>query len=82
LCFLDKLAKCAAAKGKSGGIMSLDDVDYYRRRALEERQRAARADDPNAANAHQELARHYEGLVARAEMLPLKRGCVANDRAT
>jgi hypothetical protein len=63
--------------------MSLEVVDYYRRRALEERERAAKADDPDAANAHQELARHYEGLLARAEMLPLKRARVANrnDRA-
>jgi hypothetical protein len=58
--------------------MSLDDVEYYRRRALEERERAARAENAEAANAHQELARHYEGLVARAEMLPLARGEAAN----
>ena len=58
--------------------MSLDDVDYYRRRALEERERAAKAATSEAANAHQELARHYEGLVARAEMLPLTRGEAAN----
>jgi hypothetical protein len=47
--------------------MSLDDLEYYRRRALEERERAAKADSPEAANAHQELARHYEGILARAE---------------
>ena len=58
--------------------MSLDDVEYYRRRALEERERAASAENSEAANAHQELARHYEGLVARAEMLPLTRGEAAN----
>lgn len=58
--------------------MSLDDVEYYRRRAVEERGRAAKADSPEAANAHQELARHYEGLVARAELLPLKRTAAAN----
>lgn len=58
--------------------MSLENVEYYRRRALEERERAARADSSEAANAHQELARHYEGLIARAEMLPPSRGEVAN----
>lgn len=58
--------------------MSVDDVEYYRRRALEERERAAKADNAEAANAHQELARHYEGLVGRADMLPLKRAAAAN----
>ena len=58
--------------------MSLDDVEYYRRRALEERELAAKSDTPEAANAHQELARHYEGLVARSEMLPLTRAAPAN----
>lgn len=64
--------------------MSLDDVEYYRRRAVEERERAARADSAEAANAHHELARHYEGLIARAELLPLTRNPAANqneDRA-
>ena len=59
--------------------MSVDDVEYYRRRVLEERERAAKADSPEAANAHQELARHYEGLVARSEMLPLTRAIPANE---
>lgn len=58
--------------------MSLDDIEYYSRRALEERERAANADNPEAANAHQELARHYEGILARADILPLKRGNAAN----
>jgi hypothetical protein len=58
--------------------MSMDDVEYYRRRAIEERERAARADHPEAARAHQDLARHYEGIVAHADMLPLKRGGAAN----
>jgi hypothetical protein len=58
--------------------MSLDDVDYYRRRAVQERELAATADNAEAANAHQELARHYEGLVAREEMLPLNRKQAAN----
>lgn len=58
--------------------MSLDDVEYYRRRALEERERAAKTDNPEAAKAHLELAGHYDGLVARADMLPPKRDPAAN----
>jgi hypothetical protein len=60
----------------------LDDIDYYRRRALEERELAARSEHADAANVHQELARHYESLVARAEMLPLTRGAPANQNDT
>jgi hypothetical protein len=56
----------------------MDDVEYYRRRALEERERAAKSDNPDAARAHQDLAKHYEGIVARADLLPLKRGGAAN----
>ena len=47
----------------------MDDIEYYRRRALEERERAAKADDAQVANTHQELARHYEKLVARFDIL-------------
>lgn len=57
--------------------MSLDDVEYYRRRALEERERAAKADTREASKAHLELAQHYEGLVERADLLPLKRSNMA-----
>ena len=58
--------------------MSLDDVEYYRRRARQERERAAKADNAEAANAHQELARHYEAIVARSDLLPLNRNAGAN----
>ena len=58
--------------------MSQDDLAYYRRRAFEERERAAHADNPEAANVHQALARRYEKIVARAEMPPLTRGEIAN----
>jgi len=53
--------------------MSLEDVEYYRSRALEERRRAENADSPEAAQAHQDLAELYEGLVAHAGMLPRQR---------
>lgn len=36
------------------------DLDYYRARALEERDRAAAASDPSIANIHLELAAKYE----------------------
>lgn len=58
--------------------MSRDDVEYYCRRAVEERGRAANAETPEAANAHQQLARHYETLVANADLVPLKRVGAAN----
>ena len=56
-----------------GILMSRTDVAYYRRRAREERDLAAKADNPHAARAHIELAKNYEGLVAHQEMLPARR---------
>ena len=53
--------------------MSLKDVEYYMRRAREERQRAKKAHSPEAAQAHNDLAKLYEGLVARVGMLPEQR---------
>jgi hypothetical protein len=58
--------------------MSLDDIEYYRRRALEERELAHNSTTPEAASAHAELAGHYEALVAHADMLPPTRGSAAN----
>jgi hypothetical protein len=53
--------------------MSLEDVEYYRRRAREERELAAKADSAEAATAHSELAMHYEGLVEHLDLLPRTR---------
>ena len=58
--------------------MSQDDLEYYRRRAVEERKRAAGTDNAAEANAHLELASYYEGIVARADILPVDRGSLAN----
>jgi hypothetical protein len=58
--------------------MSLDDIDYYRRRAIEERGIAARAENRDAAKAHLELAGHYEALVAYAHLLPQNRAARAS----
>jgi hypothetical protein len=54
--------------------VSVEDVEYYRSRAIQERRFAAEATSPEAAKAHEELAEHYEGLVLHADLLPLKRG--------
>lgn len=61
--------------------MSLDDVAYYRQRALEERQLAEAADSPEAAQAHAELARSYETLIERAALLPRTRAAASDDEA-
>jgi hypothetical protein len=53
--------------------MSFEDIDYYRRRAREERAIAERAENRDAAKAHLELATHYEALVAYADLLPRRR---------
>jgi hypothetical protein len=58
--------------------MSREDVEYYRSRAAQERQLAAEATSPEAAKAHEELARSYEILVKRAEYLPTTHGPIAN----
>ena len=70
-------------------MMSLEDVAYYRSRALQERKLAEEATSPEAAQAHEELAQLYEGLVAHADMLPqertpsiqLKDGVARNDHS-
>jgi hypothetical protein len=50
--------------------MSLQDIPYYRRRAIEENELAAASTEPRAARAHAELAKHYQALVDSAAMLP------------
>jgi hypothetical protein len=54
--------------------MSLDDIEYYRRRAREERALAEAATNPDVARAHAELAGHYEGLIEHSDLLPPARG--------
>ena len=58
--------------------MSREDVDYYRSRAAQERELAAAATSPEAAKAHEELARCYEILVERADYLPPTHGLIAD----
>lgn len=59
--------------------MSLDDIDYYRRRALEERAIAETSDSPEAAQVHLDLAKHYEALVEHADLLPPTRGATSDE---
>lgn len=50
--------------------MSQDDQDYYRARAIEERERAGSSDSANVREIHDELARLYEALAEQAELRP------------
>lgn len=43
--------------------MSSQDVDYYRARAVAERDAARTASEPSIAAIHLELAEHYEAIV-------------------
>lgn len=42
--------------------MSSPQQDYYRARAFEEREAAARSTEPNVAGLHEQMARMYESL--------------------
>ena len=53
--------------------MSNSDKDYYRVRALEERDRAAAANEPNIAAIHRDLAEKYEALAKDVEVRPMLR---------
>ena len=44
--------------------MTTDEVDYYRERAQEERDRAGACTDEFAAEVHEKLATLYEDLIA------------------
>ena len=50
--------------------MSQEDQDYYRGRAIEERERANSSDRANVREIHGELARLYEALAEQAELRP------------
>lgn len=53
--------------------MSPTDVDYYRARAIEEREHALAADHKNVAEIHLELARLYDALVNEPSLRPTLR---------
>lgn len=50
--------------------MSQRDQDYYRARAIEERERAGSSERANVREIHEELARLYEALAEQAELRP------------
>ena len=50
--------------------MSSDDIEYYRRRAADERAMALKAERRDVAGIHEELARQYQALVDDAELRP------------
>jgi hypothetical protein len=52
--------------------MSAQDEEYYRARAIEERQAAADASQTEVALIHEELARLYEALAERPELRPVR----------
>lgn len=58
--------------------MFLNDTEYYRRRAVDERAMALKAERQDVAAIHQELARQYQALVDRAELRPELRMSLPN----
>lgn len=50
--------------------MSSNDIDYYRARAVDEHECAAKADGESIARIHLELAEKYEALAGEARMRP------------
>jgi hypothetical protein len=50
--------------------MSSTDIEYYRARAIEEREHALAADRQNVAEIHMELARLYDALVNEPGIRP------------
>ena len=47
--------------------MPSEDIEYFRARAVEERQRAIAAEDPNIRTLHLEFARSYERVLHEAK---------------
>lgn len=56
-----------------GAIMTSNDKEYYRQRALDERAMALKAERRDVAAIHEELARQYQALVDEAELRPRTR---------
>jgi hypothetical protein len=53
-----------------GVQMSDEDTEYFRARAVEERERAASSERGDVAAIHEELARQYEALVSQPALRP------------
>ena len=56
-----------------------NDTEYYRLRAIKERESALQSERQDVAAIHEELARQYQALVERAELRPTMR-IVTTDR--
>jgi hypothetical protein len=50
--------------------MFLDDIEYYRGRAVDGRALALKSERRDVAAIHEELARQYQALVDQAELRP------------
>jgi hypothetical protein len=50
--------------------MFLNDTEYYRRQAVDERAMALRSERRDVAAIHEELARQYQALVDQAQLRP------------
>ena len=50
--------------------MFLNDTEYYRRRAVDERAMALKSERRDVAAIHEELARQYQALVDQAQLRP------------
>ena len=50
--------------------MFLNDTEYYRRRAVDERAMALKSERRDVAAIHEELARQYQALVDQTELRP------------
>jgi hypothetical protein len=50
--------------------MSSNHIEYYRRRAIAERELALKSERRNVAQIHEELARQYQALVDNAKLRP------------
>ena len=56
--------------------MPSNDAEYYRQRAIKEREMALKSDHKNVAAIHEELAKLYQALVDQAELQPTLRTAV------
>ena len=60
----------ACLQTTGGSAMSSNDVEYYRKRANDERRLALAASQQNVSAIHEELAKQYQALVDQAELRP------------
>ena len=59
----------------------MSDTEYYRRRAMQERELAMKTERRDIATIHEELARQYQALVDQAEIRPTMRIVTAKSQS-